>query len=87
MEAVAAGGSGAGEEAGEPGAVSGRVSGLPAGTGATVLARVTAQTLNSGWKERGSTASLVTALMLRYSPNRSFQWKGAKQVPLAGPGR
>ncbi len=26
-------------------------------------------------------ASLVTALMLRYSPKRSFQWKGAKHVP------
>lgn len=41
----------------------------------------TAHTLNSGWKEIGSTASLVTALTLRYSPNRSFQWKGAKQHP------
>ena len=45
------------------------------------LVRETAHTLNSGWKESGSTASLVTALTLRYSPNRSFQWNGAKQLP------
>ena len=41
----------------------------------------TADTLNSGWKEIGSTASLVTAFTLRYSPNKSFQWNGAKQHP------
>ena len=41
----------------------------------------TAHTLNSGWNEIGSTASLVTALTVRYSPNRSFQWNGAKQLP------
>ena len=41
----------------------------------------TAHTLNSGWNEIGSTASLVTAFTARYSPNRSFQWNGAKQRP------
>src|SRR4051794_41300562 len=50
-------------------------------TGTATFVSDTAQTLNSGWNERGSTASLVTALTLRYSPNRSFQWKGAKQQP------
>ncbi len=54
-------------------------------TGATRV-RETAHTLNSGWKDVGSTASLVTALMLRYSPNESFQWNGAKQL-LAARGR
>ena len=42
---------------------------------------VTAQTLNSGCSESASTASLVTALMVRYSPCSSFQWNGAKQLP------
>ncbi|MDQ0751983.1 hypothetical protein QF034_006214 [Streptomyces africanus] len=50
-------------------------------TGVATFASDTAHTLNSGWNDSGSTASLVTALMLRYSPNRSFQWKGAKQQP------
>lgn len=49
--------------------------------GAAILASDTAHTLNSGWNDTGSTASLVTALMLRYSPNRSFQWKGANTHP------
>lgn len=56
-------------------------SGTEAAVGAATRARETAHTLNSGWKEIGSTASLVTALTLRYSPNRSFQWNGAKQHP------
>ncbi|CAG7401799.1 hypothetical protein PICSAR71_04345 [Mycobacterium avium subsp. paratuberculosis] len=43
--------------------------------------RVTAHALNSGWFEIGSTASLVTALIDRYSPKASFQWNGAKQLP------
>ncbi len=50
-------------------------------TGVATFASDTAHTLNSGWNDSGSTASLVTALMLRYSPNRSFQWNGAKQHP------
>ncbi len=65
------------------GGVTGADTGTETGaeTAAVVFARVTAHTLNSGWKEIGSTASLVTALTLRYSPNRSFQWNGAKQSP------
>src|SRR3954471_2142718 len=50
-------------------------------TGTATFASDTAHTLNSGWNDTGSTASLVTALTLRYSPNRSFQWNGAKQAP------
>ncbi|PQM47906.1 hypothetical protein C1Y40_01884 [Mycobacterium talmoniae] len=42
---------------------------------------MTAQALNSGCCEVGSTASLVTALIDRYSPKASFQWNGAKQSP------
>ncbi len=49
--------------------------------GLATLVRVTAQALYSGWRDIGSTASLVTALMERYSPNASFQWNGAKQLP------
>ena len=70
-----------------PASDAGAVSRAPAGagacvvTGAAALVSVTAHTLNSGWKDSGSTASLVTALTLRYSPNRSFQWNGAKQQP------
>ena len=41
----------------------------------------TAHTLNSGSSEIGSTASLVSALMVRSAPCSSFQWKGAKQLP------
>src|SRR5690606_31595117 len=41
----------------------------------------TAHCLNSGCNDSASTASLVTALMVRYSPCSSFQWKGAKQSP------
>ncbi len=43
--------------------------------------RLTAHTLNSGCSESGSTASLVSALMVRYSPCSSFQWNGTKQLP------
>lgn len=50
-------------------------------TGAATFASDTAHTFNSGWNDSGSTASLVTALMLRYSPNRSFQWNGANTHP------
>ncbi len=50
-------------------------------TGAATFASDTAHTFNSGWNDSGSTASLVTALMLRYSPNRSFQWNGANTQP------
>jgi hypothetical protein len=38
--------------------------------GALTLVSETAHALNSGWKETESTASLVTALIARYSPNR-----------------
>ena len=41
----------------------------------------TAQIFSSGWNDTGSTASLVTALTLAYSPCRSFQWIGAKRLP------
>ncbi len=51
------------------------------GAGACTFDSWTAHTLSSGWKLSGSTASLVTALTLTYSPNRSFQWNGAKQAP------
>lgn len=61
-------------------AVSG-VGTVSSGRAAATTRSATAQALNSGWNEIGSTASLVTALMLRYSPNRSFQWNGAKQFP------
>ena len=56
-------------------------SGAESGWDNVTLVRVTAQALNSGWRDTGSTASLVTALIDRYSPNTSFQWKGAKQLP------
>lgn len=42
-------------------------------TGVGTFVSDTAHTLNSGWNDSGSTASLVTALTLRYSPKRSFQ--------------
>ena len=42
---------------------------------------LTAHTLNSGCRESGSTASLVSALIVRYSPCSSFQWNGTKQFP------
>src|SRR5688500_13712132 len=51
------------------------------GGGEETLVTPTAHTFNSGWNDNGSTASLVTALMLRYSPNRSFQWNGANRHP------
>ncbi len=43
--------------------------------------KATALTLNSGCSESGSTASLVTALIVRPGPCASFQWNGAKQLP------
>lgn len=55
--------------------------GVRRATGVGTFVSDTAHTLNSGWNDSGSTASFVTALTLRYSPNRSFQWKGAKQHP------
>ncbi len=42
---------------------------------------VTAANLNSGWADSGSTASLVTALTVTYSPCSSFQWNGANSPP------
>ena len=56
-------------------------SGSAAAFGVAILVSETAHILNAGWKENGSTASYVTALTLRYSPYRSFQWNGAKQPP------
>ena len=49
------------------------------------LVSVTAQALNSGCGESGSTASLVTALIARPSPNMSLQWNGAKRFSGADP--
>ncbi|MNZ86437.1 hypothetical protein D3C78_1052570 [compost metagenome] len=43
--------------------------------------RLTALNLNSGCCDSGSMASLVTALIARFSPYTSFQWNGAKQAP------
>ena len=50
-------------------------------TGDATGVSATAHTLSSGWNEIGSTASLVTALTARYSPNMSFQWNGANRAP------
>ncbi|CAM5437932.1 hypothetical protein SCALM49S_04281 [Streptomyces californicus] len=57
------------------------VAGAGRTTGAATFVSRTAHAFSSGWKEIGSTASLVTAFTARYSPNRSFQWNGAKHSP------
>ncbi len=57
-------------------------SGAVTGAAATETRRnATAQTLNSGCRLSGSTASCVTALTATSSPKVSFQWNGAKQQP------
>ncbi len=53
-----------------------------AGSGAdATFVKDTAHALNSGCCDAGSIASLVTALIARYSPWTSFQWNGANAVP------
>ncbi len=54
---------------------------IASSAGPEIRVSATAENLNSGCIEIGSIASLVTALMARSSPNTSFQWKGAKQLP------